>query len=640
MGYEVFISYSHVDHEKANEICGKLKEIGVVAHLADKDIPIGKDINDGVSDLLDKCSHLIVIVSPASLKSNWVAFEIGSAYQKKIVILPFLIHPDLDVPDYIHSTKNATSISDIQEYFKNPAMDEHGHEEAKPLVSAPEMRQGALEDKMKQAGDLRLQVLLVDDEEALLSLFKDMLERNGFRVFATNSRSKAEQWWRATRCLKIALIDLSMPDDLEPSADLQLTGFRLIKALKESDSAFSCAFAAFSAHTKHQNLVRAIEAGCDAFISKGWEPSKIVETMRNLEQIVDSASAFIPLSKAIYMRSQYVTSHCERVMELCKKIIINHMNLNADNFDLCACLTAARIHDIGKIRLPDFILKGPNNFLSSEERRIIHKHVHVDDILSNIGLNFAKISDIILYHHLFFHKPMEATLADYPQKRPDGADSPRDKDIPIEARIIKVADVVDAMLSDRIYRSAGGIEEVLKDLERRKESGEFDPEAVNAFYRFIESDKGQRVITRILMTGILERTHDLQIYFNIKSITLGMMERILLFFSDIFLDEGRAVDRVMLIRGPEILNCMGDEKLSITVRGTKEDICALFDIIRNRMEESEKNRERAMESGLMELDTAAYLFHNLIPIYICAHEATRIGGLAERREFFIKKSGS
>jgi len=101
MAYDVFISYSHVDKGFVTDFSGELDKIGVGYFLDEKELDWGSHINESIKSSLFESKCILVIISPASLKSEWVPFEIGYAIANGKKILPLLIHPSLDMPAYI-----------------------------------------------------------------------------------------------------------------------------------------------------------------------------------------------------------------------------------------------------------------------------------------------------------------------------------------------------------------------------------------------------------------------------------------------------------------------------------------------------------------------------------------------------------
>jgi hypothetical protein len=101
MTWRVFISYSSVDDVLARDIASVLDSLGVHYFLDQKDISWGQPFSKEIEDALGECLEVIVIISPASLKSQWVPFEVGIAKAKGKRVLPFLAHPSVDIPSFL-----------------------------------------------------------------------------------------------------------------------------------------------------------------------------------------------------------------------------------------------------------------------------------------------------------------------------------------------------------------------------------------------------------------------------------------------------------------------------------------------------------------------------------------------------------
>ncbi len=116
---DVFISYSHSDQEVALDICKILDDYSIPYFRDERSIEWGDRISDQVKLALAEAVAVLVVISPGSLKSQWVAYEVGyaSALEKKV--LPFLTHPELDVPGYVGDLKYYVEIKDVRDYFSN-----------------------------------------------------------------------------------------------------------------------------------------------------------------------------------------------------------------------------------------------------------------------------------------------------------------------------------------------------------------------------------------------------------------------------------------------------------------------------------------------------------------------------------------
>lgn len=142
-----------------------------------------------------------------------------------------------------------------------------------------------------------------------------------------------------------------------------------------------------------------------------------------------------------------------------------------------AVRTAALLHDLGKIAVPAEVLNKPSE-LTELEMKLVRKHPWAAyKILKQIPFPWP-VAEIVLQHH----------------ERLDGSGYPkglRDGEIVLEARILAVADVVEAMLSHRPYRPATPLEDVLREIEGKKGTL-YDPEVVDACIRLFR-EKGFRL---------------------------------------------------------------------------------------------------------------------------------------------------
>ncbi|XMB86000.1 HD domain-containing protein [Mycoplasmatota bacterium WC44] len=195
-----------------------------------------------------------------------------------------------------------------------------------------------------------------------------------------------------------------------------------------------------------------------------------ISTQPLFHLIGDSLKDLHKLNEDLQKKDQYTKSHSERVRNISLKLAFE-MGLNRDSVGNVAL--AALFHDVGKIEIPDDILKKEDK-LNDEEYRIIRNHsTRSSSLVKNI--EYKDISTIVEQHH----------------ERFDGSGYPhgiKGEDICIEARIIAVADTFDAMVSDRPYRA--GLKEDVAIAEINQLSGIwYDPDVVDAFNRMISKKK-------------------------------------------------------------------------------------------------------------------------------------------------------
>jgi diguanylate cyclase (GGDEF)-like protein len=174
------------------------------------------------------------------------------------------------------------------------------------------------------------------------------------------------------------------------------------------------------------------------------------------------------LAKAVDARDTYTGSHSERVAELAARVAIR-VGLSPEQVELTRL--AGSLHDLGKLAIPEEILRKPGT-LTDSERLVLERHPQIGfRMLDSLGVD--PVADLVLHHH----------------ERWDGAGYPggqHGEQIPLGARIIFVTDAFDAMTSDRIYRPKRSSEAALAELERCAGT-QFDPGIVAAFAEELEA---------------------------------------------------------------------------------------------------------------------------------------------------------
>lgn len=193
------------------------------------------------------------------------------------------------------------------------------------------------------------------------------------------------------------------------------------------------------------------------------------ESLGRLRRAVDGTTQ--ALAVAAEARDPYIAGHQQRVAELAIAIA-REMGLNGDSID---CIdVAGKLHDVGKISIPAEILTKPGR-LSDLEMDMVRTHPESSyHILRQVDFPWP-VAKVVRQHH----------------ERLDGTGYPmglRGDDILPEARIIAVADVVEAMMSHRPYRPGLGPREALAEIERGRGSL-FDPEAVDACLRLFAEQR-------------------------------------------------------------------------------------------------------------------------------------------------------
>ncbi|WP_459928399.1 HD-GYP domain-containing protein [Desulfosporosinus burensis] len=202
---------------------------------------------------------------------------------------------------------------------------------------------------------------------------------------------------------------------------------------------------------------------------------QLTETNHKLHQSLtaldESQNIIFTLALALESKDEYLHGHSKRVTDYALEL---GRFLNLSEIDQINLYRAAILHDIGKIGIPDAILNKPSA-LVSEEWSIMKSHPERGEAICS-KLNFAReILPIIRHHHERYDG----------KGYPDGLSG---EDIPFIARLISIADTVDAITSSRPYRLAGTFEQVLEELQKSAGT-QFDPVLVAAFISLYNSKK-------------------------------------------------------------------------------------------------------------------------------------------------------
>jgi diguanylate cyclase (GGDEF)-like protein/putative nucleotidyltransferase with HDIG domain len=192
--------------------------------------------------------------------------------------------------------------------------------------------------------------------------------------------------------------------------------------------------------------------------------------LRRLAHGPDRAARFRAaesLAKAVDLRDTYTGSHSARVSELAAKVAAR-LGLDQERIELARL--AGSLHDLGKLAIPEEILRKPGP-LTEPERLVLERHPQIGfRMLESLGIE--PVAEWILHHH----ERWDGT------GYPDCLPGPK---IPLGARIIFVVDAYDAMTSDRVYRGRLTPREALSEL-RRCAGTQFDPEVVDALTEELE----------------------------------------------------------------------------------------------------------------------------------------------------------
>lgn len=334
----------------------------------------------------------------------------------------------------------------------------------------------------------RSKILIVDDDDHNVRLLEAMLIPMGHEIFTARD---GEDGLKAVTAHSpdLILLDIMMP---------KINGFDVARMLKERNETRGIPIVMVTALDEVEDRVKCLEAGADDFLSKPVDKTELTARVRSLLEVkayhdhqgryqklleaevnqktrqlrealekakLSSLETVIRLCLAVDSKDHETGSHIRRISQ-CAAAIARKAGLSERDAE--HLLYAAPMHDIGKIGIPGHILTKPGP-LDAAEWEIMKRHTTIGaKILSGSSEDFIQLAEAIARTH---HERWNGS------GYPEGL---KGEQIPVCGRVTAVADVFDAMTSDRPYRRAHSDDETFDHI-RGGAGVLFDPDIVRAF---------------------------------------------------------------------------------------------------------------------------------------------------------------
>ncbi len=316
------------------------------------------------------------------------------------------------------------------------------------------------------SGRRKQSILVVDDNEVNGALMKELLASRGYRTVAAQSAAEAEAEIRR-EAPDLILLDVVMPGK---------TGYELCRELKEDSKTRLIPIVMITGLSAREDRVKGIEAGADDFLTKPISSEELfarVGSLLKLKEFTDELetadSVLCTLGRSVEARDPYTEGHCER---LARDAADLGRFLGVDEESIVALGRGGYLHDLGKIAVPDEILKKGSN-LTAAEWEIMKKHPVTGETICRPLKSLRLVLPIIRYHH----------------EHSDGSGYPdglREGEIPLLPRILQVVDIYDALRTARPYKPALGHEQAAVTMRDEARSGLWDEELVSEFFDMLD----------------------------------------------------------------------------------------------------------------------------------------------------------
>jgi putative two-component system response regulator len=313
-------------------------------------------------------------------------------------------------------------------------------------------------------------ILIADDNEDVRELLSEWLRLQRYRVIAV---SNGEQAFLGicSQPVDLALLDVRMPGR---------TGFSVCRAIKSRPETRLVPVVLITGLGRAEDRMQGIEAGADDFLNKPVRREELLAQVRSLmerkrytDELENAESVLFTLARSIEAKDPYTEGHCDR---LSRYAVALGETLGLSEEQRVSLRRAAIVHDIGKVAVPEFVLRKPGP-LDSAERKIIEEHTIVGEHICAPLKSFRQILPIIRSHH----------------EKQDGTGYPdhlKGNEVPLMARILQTVDVYDSLTTDRPYRRALSRKEALEIMREETRRGWWDAKLVGAFRGLLRKSPG------------------------------------------------------------------------------------------------------------------------------------------------------
>jgi len=293
-------------------------------------------------------------------------------------------------------------------------------------------------------------ILIVDDDEQVRGLLRRVLSGAGYSIEEAPSAEDALERTRENPP-DLVLLDLNLPDR---------SGHDVLEAIRSEPATRLLPVVMITGAASSAERLRAQSEGVTDFLTKPFSAEELLPRVRALlllkrfaDEHEHAEKVILMLAKTIDARDPYTAGHSGRVAEYADRLAIR-MGVEVDA--RIEMRRGALFHDLGKIVIPDAVLHKPGT-LTHGEREIVEEHPKVGHDLLSPMRTMRKTLPVVHSHH----------------ERLDGSGYPQGlsgSEIPLPVRIVTVADIFDALTTDRAYRQALSTEtafEILYDGVRR-----------------------------------------------------------------------------------------------------------------------------------------------------------------------------
>ena len=312
-------------------------------------------------------------------------------------------------------------------------------------------------------------ILVVDDQPSIAGLMSHLLTARGYEVVTAADAEQAETEVRR-QAPDLIISDVMMPGK---------SGYDLCREMKDNPATRLIPFVLITGLSDSGDKVRGIESGADDFLNKPVLAEELIARVKSLlrlkeftDELETADSVLCTLGLIVEGRDPYTEGHCER---LAARAVDLGRHLGLDDDSLVALRRAGYLHDLGKIAVPDEILKKGSD-LSPAEWEIMKLHPITGENICKPLKSLRLVLPVIRHHH------EHSDGSGYPDGLKRG-------EIQVLPRVLQVVDVYDALCTARPYKPALTHEQAAQTMRAEARRGLWDADLVDEYFSMLEQQR-------------------------------------------------------------------------------------------------------------------------------------------------------